>query len=1566
MGNLSFDNTLAGKIVEKTRREDVFKETDTEYFSERVINSYIYNNNNIATLSNIENDNPNYFLEIANERIDDGKFNKKTLYCFYKLSEQDIGLAFAKTKPSENDYEAGKEITFTAIEYDDNNKTDVKIEYKYSFGKIGIGSDFTVDYGSVKITSIDSSKNTTYKVLNLAEGHRIVTITNNGDYSFNYAIKDVKNIEEVDSTYYLNTIKYIFDCGVRDKLPKFKKTVTEKKLKYIGFYFTSPTERKAQRLLFSVDKFNSDGKYFYPTVFSWVDGTEGTTATCEYIKPGNEIGEVDASFGVETTPKKIYATVTYSISAGLKKEDVKDAVVGFIIDDPAIDVETDECWADQLASTNKKISFLGNSYDKLYYYRITYRSEGGETFTKLTYKKPDVFNITTNARVPRTDFLCKNAAGENIVLEENTAVEVGQQLYYISLDVRDFDIKTTVDGQIKYDGLTDNLKSESGLQGDWKVAMSAKGIDQLKKHEGWVPYFYCCPAGVITIGYGHTHSPGYNVEKEADEATLWSNLKIYLLKKASADGATFKTEKGQWILEKNGERITTRNYIRDTLGYNVEIDKALGTKLLNRVIKVKSCETFAWILRRFLTTRQVKDYNYDKNDRSITTAQKLLNNALHSTKGNNDFIRKLTQTQFDDIVNMMFQGSAGHLGDYIVNNGYQGGSYEKICRGIVKCVKEQIGSTGYLFRNNEFRKKLIKDFTVSSSSSSEETEENKPTVEKKIEDIIIEAIAEEKMTIVSKLKLDIIKNKYKHVVDPTTGIDNNHEQAAYYVNVEKVEEEEIADTEGIENLDTEEQVDWEEVKKFVNKWSFNYTANQNIKEQDIRDVKNYYDFYSGMTPFVEIYFRDNYCEEIKDEKGNVKEIKLKWNVINSIDHPYIKSLKVEDKGVKKAQIQLFDKDFASYQFGILKAFDDTGSKNNVVYSLDTLIKRSLMTPELKTGEQKRETYNEQSEETQDLQEEYLKISEYSKTMGPGNLRIRFGYCDDNQPIPKDSNDNEISKYFKTNYILQDPGNDDRRTHRWWDVKANKPEDANTFSWKHKINNNKLDSGETKLVTQTAEIVAIDNNKTIVADAVKRRSPNSTTKLSYVNEYMIVGYKSSLKSNGIFYDIDAIEVKNVEVMRKRFLQRYAEITTYPLEILYILMHIFNENNDGKIIDSGIKLLFMNEDNYFKNNPANGFNMSFDFSNLKKEDIAELSDVKDTVYAYKNKGGVIFDEYLKKATLSFGGETALANYSNSAEEKRPSVYKSVESLMNEFCALCPSKKDYSDDEPKKAHDKDGIEIKTEDKSSVSGLTWLTAKSKDDKDKNIYIIFYYKKIRKQQCIKRYIWGPANPYKSIVKDLQIENNNEFAMMSSVTSSTFDGSGNIILSSKENTKNSNINSKQEMKEIVSTVNTREKLKAGEGFSTDYIAGTIEQGDKINTALANCMYTGTMTVLGDPAMEFNLEIQPYTYPIYIEVLVPINDAYWDKEINNKFKEYDDIYHGVKLVSGSNQKVHEMTGFYVVTSIEHNISSSGYTTTLGVSRYPNIEKDVLTEESLEKYRKGTLIVHNNLNIVVPKS
>ena len=178
MGN--FNSTLAGKIIEKigeNNKAAVFKETKTEYFSERVINSYMYNNNNIATLSNIKNNNPNYFLELANEKFDDGKFDEKTLYCFYTLSERDIGLAY---NPKYNKGEYGKiEIGFDAIDTQNRN-----LKYTYEFNKI---DNNTVDYGNVKSTvkligvgGSEENEETISISDNLSKKHRLNKINNMG------------------------------------------------------------------------------------------------------------------------------------------------------------------------------------------------------------------------------------------------------------------------------------------------------------------------------------------------------------------------------------------------------------------------------------------------------------------------------------------------------------------------------------------------------------------------------------------------------------------------------------------------------------------------------------------------------------------------------------------------------------------------------------------------------------------------------------------------------------------------------------------------------------------------------------------------------------------------------------------------------------------------------------------------------------------------------------------------------------------------------------------------------------------------------------------------------------------------------------------------------------------------------------------------------------------------------------------------------------------------------------------------------------------------------------------
>ena len=52
------------------------------------------------------------------------------------------------------------------------------------------------------------------------------------------------------------------------------------------------------------------------------------------------------------------------------------------------------------------------------------------------------------------------------------------------------------------------------------------GLDLIKKFEGFYSEAYLCPAGVWTIGYGHTHAvqPSQTITEEEAEEVLISEL----------------------------------------------------------------------------------------------------------------------------------------------------------------------------------------------------------------------------------------------------------------------------------------------------------------------------------------------------------------------------------------------------------------------------------------------------------------------------------------------------------------------------------------------------------------------------------------------------------------------------------------------------------------------------------------------------------------------------------------------------------------------------------------------------------------------------------------------------------------------------------------------------------------------------------------------------------------------------------------------------------------------------------------------------------------------------------
>ena len=1174
---------------------------------------------------------------------------------------------------------------------------------------------------------------------------------------------------------------------------------------------------------------------------------------------------------------------------------------------------------------------------------------------------------------------------------------------------------------------TDSLQSDAGpgLISSGLLSDDPVFIEMIANYEGNLPYLYLCPVGALTYGCGHTQTANLGSGCPPD-ATVWAKVdSVFSQGSKTINGITYTPTKieGHWRLKasrvpgygsekiENGRIINTRetfyiNVLKN--GFGLDLEK-IFVEMEGKSQKEKE-KTMYIVLKGDIALKEEKTYDWlvehivEEEYKSYYTGKKFADLVTAGDMGPATVFQFITKEQWKDLVNTMFQGHdstfwgtiGGTSSSYSFvnrkklsqNNGKS--NYLVFCDIVKDLMLEYYNHPGnykyigyYSFRNKENRLRMSNHFTVNEEKRQRINQTYKTYAEQYIQQkkdeqkgridintIVITAYAESTLTVKSIYKKDKFRiDNGKEALKDAALYGGAIPKAVCYVLPEVLEDldEYFAEySNGV--LNGENSVDWEKEKSFMNKWSINYEGDKGDFEQFFVDVNKYYDFYSGMTPYVEVHFRDS-------SAGGKR-----WNVINSIDHPYIKSLQVVDKGVKKVSLQLFDKDFASYQFGILKPFDnisydpatmggtnryaeaqsEAAKRTREVYSLDTLIKRALMMPEQAKEEGNKEKYGENPQE--DLENGYLKISEYNKTLGPGNLKIRYGYCDDNMNytpnkeelgkaeilVEENSTNSTIvndakkrtASQNKQNVQLNNKGVSNR-TNRWWDVRDGTSETLYALDWNYKIEGGNLVSGNTKLCNSSGHVVAEADGRINVSDDAKQTTiGDKSTLKSYLQEYMIIGYKTTLANNGILYNIEGVEVKNVEVMRKRFLQRYAEVSTYPLEVLYVLMRIFNESEQGKIINNGVKLLYLNDDNQFNERPTDSFNMDFDFGSLNEQEIIDAKGKYKDVY-WSNKLGIKFsDKFLKKISLNFGSEGALINYND--ENEKPALYKSLDSLINEFCSACPTRKEYEDNNTV-GYDKDGNEIKNEGYKSAQSLSWMATKSTDPNDTNVYIVLYYRKIRKLKTIRKYTWGPNNPNKSVVKRIQIQNNNEFALLSSVTTTNFDGQVLVseTLNNKENndSKDAVVKNNIDGKKVIETYE-----KNGEGYLTTYASESGNSRDKIDKALKTSMYNGIIEILGDPALEFNLRIQPYMYPIYLDVLIPINDIYFNPVYKKEIDVYDEKFGSIKnyRYKSGNQKRHENSGFYVITGITHNFTSSGYTTTLEVSKYPGIENDVLTE------------------------
>ena len=523
------------------------------------------------------------------------------------------------------------------------------------------------------------------------------------------------------------------------------------------------------------------------------------------------------------------------------------------------------------------------------------------------------------------------------------------------------------------------------------IGLSDAGYDYLVSCEKKVNYFYLDEPGNLTWGIGFTNCIGNKVNE------VWTGLDNYLK-------ANIKTVNGvtkeYYIVEHNGghkrlslkettkrtgqnddihtfEKINKENYP----DYFREANELLsGYKISDELIR----KQFSSCIDQYIRNAAIKFRKVvpEFNNMFPSIASDMITCKNQITKWKNSggpIASRLTQDQYDLFINMAFNGDPGgsekegttgffsflEKSDPInaINNAPD--KYGKFCELVTIAINkagtnETTGRKTGVARSNSFVDKVKAAFdpakVSSAASAEEEVDYDKYTISK----VEITCISNAGLKVSKRLEciydtdgkevegkeLDASlqsENKLS-IFNNTETVDKKHHEC-YFMDVICTQEPTTVE----EMSQKSSRVQMEEIANSLNEW----LATNNFKkpeEQQLINVDKYYDFYSGMTPYIEAYFRDTYTM-VEDKENNTKYRSYNWNMIDSIHHPYFKSLTVEDTGVKTITLTLFDKDFASYQYGILFNKDyerdsKTDSKKRV-YSLETLIKQALKpdTPE---------------------------------------------------------------------------------------------------------------------------------------------------------------------------------------------------------------------------------------------------------------------------------------------------------------------------------------------------------------------------------------------------------------------------------------------------------------------------------------------------------------------------------------------------------------------------------------------------------------------------------------------
>lgn len=320
---------------------------------------------------------------------------------------------------------------------------------------------------------------------------------------------------------------------------------------------------------------------------------------------------------------------------------------------------------------------------------------------------------------------------------------------------------------------------------------------------------------------------------------------------------------------------------------------------------------------------------------------------------------------------------------------------------------------------------------------------------------------------------------------------------------------------------------------------------------------------------------------------------------------------------------------------------------------------------------------------------------------------------------------------------------------------------------------------------------------------------------------------------------------------------------------------------------------------------------DFNKEPSEVENFISELDEQIKQFSKLKDIINDEYAKLNETKIGKEISISLGSEDSQDKNNMYTKSLSSLFNDFCSQCMPMIKASDVVATSTKDGDGntTTATITDEASKQNLTWSVVGYYNDEQP--IIGFYYKEPKFPKYIRKYEWGNGNSAMHCIKDINISTASEFAMYSTINT--------MALEDGKITGVSSLNYNNDRRTDVTKISGSDTEGELSKFFPNIVSNNNTQKNIMNNLLKS-INKGTITLLGDPSLVFTGEIQPYTYPILLNIKLQQEGTTWSEKPQS-----------VSTVS-------YLSGIYVVGKITHNFSSSGYTTTLEVIRYPGLDKD----------------------------